>query len=157
MFTKRIAKPVILCIGTTNVVGDSLGPKVGDRLIEQYNVEAYVYGKSSMPVTGLNFAQVIEHIKTHHAKSVIIAVDACLGDKSDIGKVKYSMKGLCAGAALNKNLGVVGDLAMLGIVGERGENNLESLVMASPDTVAATADRVAMKIVDVLSTNYNYI
>jgi len=146
LFKNSSAKPVILCIGTTKVAGDSLGPRVGDKLISDYNIEAYVYGKSDSPVTGVNFDRYMRHIKVHHAKSLVIAVDACLGEKKDIGKVKYSMKGLTAGAALNKNLGVVGDLGMLGIVGERGNNNLDALLNADVNVVEEIASRVAQKI-----------
>ncbi|MDE7349057.1 MAG: spore protease YyaC, partial [Clostridia bacterium] len=36
---------VFLCIGTTKIIGDSIGPKVGDRLKEN-GVNAYVYGNT---------------------------------------------------------------------------------------------------------------
>ena len=69
-------KPVIICIGTPQVCGDSLGPRVGDLLVEKYNVDAYVYGRSARPVNGVNFNRYVEHVKTHHPHSLIIAVDA---------------------------------------------------------------------------------
>ena len=44
-------KPVILCIGTDKVPGDSLGPVVGDLLIMKYNIDAFVYGHAQSPST----------------------------------------------------------------------------------------------------------
>ena len=40
-------------MGTTKIIGDSVGPKVGDRLREN-NIEAFVYGNSQRQVTAIN-------------------------------------------------------------------------------------------------------
>ena len=151
-------KPVVICIGTINVIGDSLGPKVGDLLIKKYDVDAYVYGKSDRPVNGKNYHKYVEHIKVHHKNSIVIAVDACLGDREDVGKVKYSIKGLKAGAALNKELSAVGDLGILGVVAERSDNNFSALVHADEDVLNATVEKTAQKVCSVLDQlRLNYI
>ena len=59
-------KPVILCIGANNITGDSLGPAVGDLLIMEYNIDAYVYGHTARPINGLNYVDYVKHIETHH-------------------------------------------------------------------------------------------
>lgn len=41
---------ILLCIGTDLVIGDCLGPIVGEILINR-NVNAYVYGTLTRPVT----------------------------------------------------------------------------------------------------------
>ncbi len=151
-------KPVIICIGTPQVCGDSLGPRVGDLLVEKYNVDAYVYGRSAHPVNGVNFNRYVEHVKTHHPHSLIIAVDACLGEKKDVGRIKYTVKGLRAGAALNKDLASVGDIGILGVIAEKSGNNLLSLMNADERTVSLTAEKAAEKIFAVLSSlRLNYI
>lgn len=144
-------KPVILCVGTTSVVGDSLGPKVGDLLIKDYDINAYVYGKSTLPVNGINYAKYLSHIKKHHPDSIIIAIDACLGSKNEVGKIKYTFNGLRAGAALNKSLDKVGHLTILGIVGEKGNNNLESLIRAKEPLVKQLSDQIAKKVFSLAS------
>lgn len=138
-------KPVILCVGTVNVSGDSVGPKVGDNLIS-LGVNAYVYGKSSRPVNGINYERYVEFIKIHHPHSVVIAVDACLGKKTDVGRVKYSLSGLRAGAALKKDLTKFGDMTVLCVVAEKSENNLRSLLLAEKAFVDALAEKTAAKI-----------
>ncbi len=138
-------KPVILCVGTTNVSGDSVGPKVGDHLLS-LGVNAYVYGKSSRPVNGINYERYVEFIKIHHPHSIVIAVDACLGKKNDVGQVKYSLSGLRAGAALKKDLTEFGDLTVLCVVAEKGEDNLRSLLLAEKEFVDALAEKTAAKI-----------
>ena len=147
----NVPKPVIICIGTPKVEGDSLGPKVGDILIKKMNIGAYVYGKTSSPVTGVNCKKYFEHIKTHHSHSLVIAVDACLGSKDDVGKIKYTFDGLRAGSALNKQLGKFGDIGMLGIVAESGPNNMASLVRASSKNVDELALKIAEKIYNLIS------
>lgn len=150
-------KPVILCIGTVNVTGDSLGPKVGDLLIDLYDIDAYVYGTSSRPVNGVNYQKYVDHVRTHHSDDIVIAVDACLGDKEDVGKVKYAIKGLKAGAALKKNLSCIGDIGILGVVAERSDNNLKSLIDAEISTVDSVAEKVAKKVYSLvahLKSNY---
>ncbi|MBR1746873.1 MAG: spore protease YyaC [Clostridia bacterium] len=155
---RYICKPVVVCIGTSGVVGDSLGPTVGDLLIEKFDVDAFVYGRTARPVNGLNFPLYVAHVRRHHAGSVVIAVDACLGEKKDVGRVKVSVKGLRAGAALNKNWGPFGDIGVLGVVAERSSDNLSSLVHADNNTVLSTSALVAEKVarlVRLLRLNYS--
>lgn len=137
---------VIICVGTTSVIGDSLGPKVGDLLINCYNIDAFVYGSSIRPVNGINYASYLAFVKKHHKNSVIIAIDACLGEKKEIGKVKYTFEGLRAGAALNKNLEKIGDIAILGIVAKKSENNFNSLNLASESTIDLLSQKIALRV-----------
>jgi len=132
-------KPVIVCVGTTSVVGDSLGPKVGDLLVYRYDVDAFVYGKSSLPVNGVNYDKYISHIRKHHTDSVIIAIDACLGAKDEIGSIKYTFGGLRAGK--------IGHLTILGIVAERCANNLEALMKAERTLVEEMSEAIAKKVI----------
>ena len=151
-------KPVVLCIGTAGVLGDSLGPRVGDLLAEKYCVDAYVYGRTAHPVNGLNYPLYVTHVKRHHAGCFIIAVDACLGEKEDVGKVKVSIKGLRAGAALNKKTLPFGDVGVLGIVAERTEDNLSALLSADRTLVEKVAILSAEKvdrILKIFKLNYS--
>ncbi len=142
-----INKPVIVCVGTTSVCGDSLGPMVGDILIKKYNIDAFVYGKSSLPVNGVNYEKYLNHIKKHHTNNIIIAIDACLGAKKEVGSIKYTFDGLRAGAALNKSLARIGHVTILGIVAEKSSNNLAALMNAKKSLIKEMSDRIAKKVV----------
>lgn len=144
--TLSVKKPVIVCVGTTSVQGDSLGPKVGDILVKDYGIDAFVYGKSSLPVNGINYEKYLTHIKTHHPNNIIIAVDACLGSKEEVGNIKYTFDGLRAGAALNKKLDRIGHVTILGIVAEKSTNNLEALIKTSKSLVEEMSLRIAKKV-----------
>ncbi|MDR0696962.1 MAG: spore protease YyaC [Christensenellaceae bacterium] len=135
--------PVIMCIGSTSLIGDSLGPLVGDILREHYNINAYVYGSLKRPINGNNYFSYLNFINRIHPNTLIIAVDACVGLDSDIGKIKFSRNGVRAGAAIKKSLGNVGDIGILGIVAKKGENNAQALATAPIDLIRKTAISVA--------------
>ena len=143
--------PVILCIGSSGVSGDSLGPLVGDLLRRRYNVKAFVYGCPERPVNGLNYTQYIEHIERVHHGSVVIAVDACVGSRDDVGKIKFSPSGLTAGGALNKNLRRFGDLGVLGVVAPRQQDNLSALMQVPFSFVDEMSRAAARGVVRILA------
>ena len=138
--------PVVICIGSSGVVGDSLGPMVADLLKESYGVHAYVYGGLRAPVNGVNYTRYAAFLSERHRESLVIAVDACVGDKRDVGKIKYSSKGLRAGGALNKNLGAIGDIGILGVVAERSSDNLGALMNVPYALVERMSAVIARKI-----------
>jgi putative sporulation protein YyaC len=142
--------PVVICIGSASVLGDSLGPLVGDLLRDKYNVKAYVYGGVRQPVNGINYGKYLQHIKQQHSESFVFAVDACVGDGKDIGKIKISTGGVTAGGALNKNFARVGDIGILGVVAERQNDNLSALMAVSYSTVDQMSAAIAKRLASVL-------
>lgn len=146
-----MALPVVLCIGSSQVIGDSLGPLVGDLLRDKYRTPAYVYGGIRAPVNGINYYKYFLHLKKTHPSSLVIAVDACVGDEKDVGKIKYSSKGLKAGEALKKNLPRVGDIGILGVVAPRSNDNLFSLMNCPYSLVTNMSERIAYNIFSFLS------
>ncbi|CDB25226.1 sporulation protein YyaC [Firmicutes bacterium CAG:552] len=99
---------ILLCIGTDLVIGDCLGPIVGEILINR-NVNAYVYGTLTRPVTAKNLTSYIEFIKSKH-NLPIIAIDSCVGE--NIGNISLKSGPLAPGAADGKKLPLVGDLSI---------------------------------------------
>jgi len=142
--------PVVICIGSASVSGDSLGPMVGDLLREKYNVKAYVYGGIRQPVNGVNYTKYLQHVREQHKESFIFAVDACVGERTDIGKIKISTGGVSAGGALNKNFARVGDIGILGVVAERQNDNLSALMQVSYNIVNQMSAVIAKRLADVL-------
>jgi len=142
--------PVVICIGSASVSGDSLGPIVGDLLRDKYNVKAYVYGGLRQPINGINYAKYIQHVKAQHEGSFIFAVDACVGEGKDIGKIKISTGGVSAGGALNKNFARVGDIGILGVVAERQSDNLSALMQVSYSVVNQMSAAIAKRLANVL-------
>lgn len=138
---------VIVCIGSELVVGDSLGPKVGSLLKEQYNVNSFVYGRRGMTVNASNIGDFRLFINTYHSNATVIAIDACLGGKADIGKIKLTKSGIRAGLAVGRSEESIGAIGVLAIVAERGKDNLNVLSGVSLELVDNMADKVARFIV----------
>lgn len=143
-------RPVVICIGSDKITGDRLGPLVGDFLTEIYNVDAFVYGKSGKNVNGINFAHYQSHIASCHSDSIIVAVDSCLGQRPDVGTIKLTNKGVRAGGALGRQNERIGDLGILGIVGEYGKDNFNILKNIDKTFVQDLAFTIAAKLIKIL-------
>lgn len=141
--------PVIVCIGSEKVSGDALGPTVGTILIQDYGLKAYVYGTLDRSVNGVNINKFLKFIDNIHSGSLIITVDAAVGEKKEIGMIKYKEEGINAGAALGHNNPVKG-IGIVGIVGENKGNIMANLLSADYNSVNKLSRKIARLI-------YNWI
>ena len=116
--------PVVVCIGSDLAIGDSLGPIVGSMLkYKTQGLNIFLYGTLAAPVTAKEIKYIRTFLKETHKGSQVVAVDAAVGDKGDIGLIKLSDTPLLPGAGANKQLGAVGDISVMGIVAEKSLTN----------------------------------
>ena len=114
--------PIIVCVGSDLVLGDSLGPLVG-TLLKQKGVGTYIYGTLNCPITAKEIEYAKTYLKQLHPESFIIAIDAAVGASDDIGLIKLQNKGLRPGLGVNKSLGEIGDVSIIGIVATKTFQN----------------------------------
>ncbi|WP_067840404.1 spore protease YyaC [Amphibacillus sediminis] len=107
---------VIICIGSDRSTGDALGPITGSLLTRWKPAFFTVYGTLAQPIHALNLTEQLNQINLNHPHAFIIAVDACLGKATSVGKITASIGALKPGLALKKKLPEVGDLHITGIV-----------------------------------------
>ena len=143
--TKR--ETVVICIGSDRVSGDMLGPLVGSSLREEYHVPCPVYGWVGASVNGVNLEEYLSMIRSRHAGSRVIAVDAALGKKKDVGCVRLKKGGIRAGGALERQGERIGDLGVVGVVAEE----------RTPEEVYAALLAVPFGLVEALSRNIAHI
>lgn len=117
---------VYLCIGTDRATGDCLGPLVGTRLKNLF-ARSNVYGTLEHPVHAVNLDQTLAEIARTHINPLIAAIDASLGNSKRIGFINVKEGGLKPGTALNKDLPLVGDFHISGVVNVAGF--LEQMVL----------------------------
>lgn len=118
------SQPVIVCIGSDLAIGDCLGPITGSMLkYKTQGLNLFLYGTLSNPVTAKEIKYIRTFLKETHQHSQIIAIDAAVGDKGDIGLIKVANTPLFPGAGANKKLGSVGDISIMGIVAEKSLSN----------------------------------
>ena len=117
--------PIIICVGSDLVVGDSLGPIVGEELNKKLSGKTYVYGTLKHPITAKEAAIISKEIKFLHPKSQILVVDAAVGDEEDIGLIKITDKGIKPGLGVNKNLPEIGSVSIIGIVAAKSDYHID--------------------------------
>ena len=134
---------VFLCIGTDRVTGDCLGPYVGHRLSSFFFPGIYVYGTLVQPVHALNLCDTRKEILSRHPDSLIIAVDASLGQKKHLGYVTIANGALYPGAAVHKKLPPVGHIHITGIVNTAGMLEQLTLQTTRLSTVISIAEQIS--------------
>ena len=140
---------VFLCIGSDRVTGDCLGPYIGHQLTERLNVhDIYIYGTLKSPVHALNLEKISRRIKLLHPDSLVIAIDASLGQKKHLGYVTIADCALYPGAGVQKELPPVGDIHITGIVNIAGLLEQLTLQTTRLSTVISLADTITQGILN---------
>jgi len=146
---------VVVNIGTDRSTGDSLGPLVGSFLKEKQHLipEVHLYGTLDNPVHATNIDKCIESIKNIHSNSIIIAVDACLGQAKNVGNLSLGIGSIKPGTGVKKELPSVGDIYITGTVNVGGyleylvlQNTRLSLVMKLAKSISDTIYKAYCKI-----------
>ncbi|MFY0544009.1 spore protease YyaC [Brevibacillus sp. H7] len=142
---------VILCIGTDRSTGDALGPLVGTKLKPQAPQLLHVYGTLEEPVHAINLGEKIQYIQGTHQNATIVAIDACLGQFSNVGNINVADGPLKPGAGVKKDLPSVGTFHITGIVNVGGfmeyfvlQNTRLYIVMRMADIIAAALFKAAL-------------
>jgi len=133
---------ILLCIGTDRSTGDCLGPLVGSKMAALGENFFKVYGTLDNPVHASNLGEKLKEIQDNHHNPFIIAIDACLGNLSNVGCITIGDGSLLPGAGVNKKLPPVGHIHITGIVNVGGfmeylvlQNTRLSTVMRIADTM----------------------
>lgn len=147
------SETIVVCIGSDKVSGDMLGPLVGSALREEYRLPCPVYGAVGESVNGLNLDEYLSMIGKRHGHSRVIAVDAALGKKEDVGRIRLKKGGIKAGGAMEREGAKIGDLGIVGVVaGESEPKGVYAALLAVPLAfVEELARRIAKMIAQALS------
>lgn len=151
---------VCLCIGTDRMTGDCFGPLVGSKMkekIENNNVfNINIYGTLEDNISYTNIEEKLNKIYKKHPNSYIIAIDAALSKKENIGKIFVSEGKLTLGKGLNKNKIQVGNANIKAVVGKDyklSNYNFKTLQNISLNSVIKLADIVSEGIIDLIKYN----
>lgn len=122
---RMIVGPVrlsVLCIGTDRLLGDALGPLVGTLLRDSSGFAELgvpVLGTLNDPVHAVNLRGLLANdrrARPIEPRSLVVAVDSCLGGPEQIGTIFVEPGSLIPGEGLANPLPPVGDLAIRGIL-----------------------------------------
>ncbi len=141
--------PIILCIGTDKISGDSLGPIVGSILLNKLkDKNAFIFGSLDNTLTAKEIKYINYFLKATFKDRTVITVDAAVGEASDVGLIRISSSPLSPGSGFNKNLGEVGNISIQGIVAEKGFLSYSSLKDVRMSTVYKMAESISSSITD---------
>ncbi|MBE5749634.1 MAG: spore protease YyaC [Clostridiales bacterium] len=155
----KTKKPIVICIGSDLVLGDSLGPLVG-TFLRKKDVRSYIYGTLNFPITAKEVDYARTYLKQMHPNSISIAIDAAVGNADDVGLIRVINKGLKPGLGVDKNLGVVGDISIVGIVATKSLQNHNLFNLTRLNLVFRMAEKIASgieKYIAHIINNQNYI
>lgn len=141
---------VFLCIGSDRMTGDCLGPYIGQQLIRRNAHGISVYGTLDNPVHALNLEEYSSLIRFRHPDALVIAIDACLGQKKHLGYVTIGNGALYPGAGVRKELPPVGDIHITGIVNISGILEQLTLQTTRLSTVISLGDTITRGILNLL-------
>ena len=119
---KAVSSIVLLFIGSDCNVGDSLAPICGE-LIKVNNKKVFLYGSLNIPITAKEAPFMAEFVKKAHPGSLVVAIDAALGKSDDVGLIKVHNGGIKPGLGVNKDLPMVGDVSIIGVLAEKTAEN----------------------------------
>ena len=140
----------VACIGTDKVIGDCLGPLVGNRLADVNGIKVRGKLKETLQATNLR-----KYIDSLSPEQLVIAVDACLGETEHIGHIIVECESIRPGSGVDKKIPAIGDISIKGIVGTyRGDHmdNLLQLYDVKLSFVMKMADAIASGLQVALST-----
>ena len=113
---------IIVCIGSTKVYGDSVGPKVG-TLLTQLNLDIPVFGTTNNPIHSCNFNEKTKAILDKYPNSNIIAIDAASSESSDVGSVYFREGSVKPGSGLDKKIGSIGNYSIVACTVEQNKDS----------------------------------
>lgn len=148
---KQKKKPIVVCVGSDLVLGDSLGPLIG-TMLRKNNVSSYVYGTLNYPVTAKEVEYASVYLKKMHPDSIIIAIDAAVGEEEDVGLIRILNKGLKPGLGVQKNLASIGDVSIIGVVAPKSIKNYTLFNMTRLNLVYKMAETISESLTDYLSS-----
>lgn len=126
---KQFSNIVILCVGTNKIAGDSIGPMVGQKLIESLKNKEHIviYGNMRETLNFKNAKQILQQILIKYKKPFIITVDAALGKEEMIEKIVVGKGKVQIGASLGRSACCNSHISIKGIVGKYEEDKKENL------------------------------
>lgn len=137
---------LFLCIGSDRSTGDSLGPLIGYKLEADPCRNYQVMGTLEHPVHAVNLGEALSEIRCHYSRRVVVAIDASLGRREQVGMITLGRGPIQPGLGVQKKLERVGDVFITGVVGSEGCREPWQLQSVRLSVVMKLADAICQGI-----------
>ncbi|GAB2671244.1 spore protease YyaC [Paenibacillus thermoaerophilus] len=142
---QSLAKPeeiAYLCVGTDRSTGDALGPLVGSGLAAAGI--GPVIGTLEAPCDADNLLDRLRELPEGYS---VVAIDACLGHPSSVGKFVAYRGPLEPGRSLGRGFPPIGDCSVAGVVNAEGAKPYAVLQQTSLYRVMGMAEAIVRAVV----------
>jgi len=152
---EQLENIVILCIGTNKLIGDSVGPIVGQKLnrLLENKKNVTIYGDTKQNLNLKNIEKILQERVYTKSTSYIITIDAALGPKEMIEKVFISKGKIKIGEALGEGVEYFSDINIKGIVGEyqKGKKqNFDELNKVERKRIHRLSNQIAYRVCQIV-------
>lgn len=127
-FSRDYSNIVILCIGTDKILGDSIGPIIGEKLKYLENEYVKIYGNLENTINFNNAKEVLQKIYSKFDNPYIITIDAALSNKENVGKIVLNKGYIKIGKALEKTICFYSNLNIKCIVGKNSNSKFYNML-----------------------------
>ena len=118
---------IFLCIGTSKIIGDAIGPIIGTKLKSSENKYMHIYGTFENNLNFNNAKNIIEDINRNYKKPCIVSIDAALSNKNKLGDIVIESGYIKLGKALGKCLMFYSHINIKCVVGNYSDNKEKNL------------------------------
>lgn len=126
-FSEEFSNIVFVCIGTNKVIGDAIGPTVGNSLKNIENDYIKVYGTMSNTMNFVNSKDIIEEIYRKYDNPYLITIDSALSDIKEKGDIVLGKGYIKIGNALDKSICFFSNVNIKCIVGRNLKNGIKNM------------------------------
>ena len=157
---KRFSNIIFLCIGTSKITGDSIGPIVGSNIKRLENEYIHIYGTVENNLNFNNAKKIIENINSNYINPCIITIDAALSNNNSLGDIVLGKGFMKIGKALEKSLCFYSDINIKCVVGKYHYNinkNFDILQSVTIEEIARISNILSNGIRNVLKKVCIYV
>lgn len=154
--TQEFSEIILLCIGTNQLIGDCIGPMVGELLNQETKKEnIIVYGNMIETINFKNARKTIEYILKKYKKPFIITVDSALGTEKMIKRIVVSKGMIKIGKSLGRSISYYSHINIKGVVGENKNTvfeNIQTLKTVKPEIIVELSNQMVTGIKKMIET-----
>lgn len=114
---------IFICIGSKEVIWDSIGPYVGEFLKKSFG-EKYVIGDLQNNICS---EKDLANYYSKLSNKFIVAIDSALAKEELQGQIFVTRKPIIMGLGINQNKGMIGNIGIKAGV-KKGENNKKYII-----------------------------
>ena len=119
---------IILCIGTNKIIGDLIGPMVGQILKKELKYDKIIIlGNMIETINFKNAKQSIESIFEQYAKPFIITIDSALGRDDMVNQIVINKGMVKIGKSLGRSICYYSNINIKGVVGVDKKDKYENI------------------------------